>query len=111
MRIGIVSACALFVLVALPSSAPGATPGIWPTAAEVRGVTPELGARDAVCIARYYRGRLSRDVWLPPYYKLTRAQKLVTDAGFSRCMSVAQRAALIARQDTLYFGEHPAELR
>jgi hypothetical protein len=111
MRTGFVAVCALFVLVAVPGVALGATPPRWPTAADVRGVTPELGAKDAVCIARYYRGRLSRDGWLTPYYRLTRAQKVVTDAGFSRCMSPGQRAALIAREDTLYFGTHPAELR
>ena len=111
MRIGIVSALALFVLAAVPSAAMGATPPRWPSAADVRDLTPELGAKDAVCIARYYHGRLSREGWLTPYYRLTRAQKLVTDAGFSRCMNFEQRAALIARQDTLYFGRHPAELR
>jgi hypothetical protein len=110
MRAGIIWVLALLVLAAGAGTAVAATPPRWPTAADVRIVTPELAAKDAACIADYYRGKLSRKGWLTPYYKLTRAQKLVTDAGFNRCMTREQRAALIAREDSLYFGKHPVEL-
>ena len=81
----------------------------WPTPADVRSYTPGLGADDAACVARYYRGRLSRKAWLTPYFKLTPAQKAVTDAGFDHCQTKAQRIALIERQEAIYFGKHPAD--
>ncbi len=74
----------------------------------MRAATPGLTAKEAACIARYYHGRLSGKVWFTPYYKLTPAQKVVTDAGFERCMTVraahgAGRAAGRAR-----LGQAPA---
>ena len=109
MRTGRVCALALSALVAIPgaASAAGAPPS-WPTAADVRSYTPGLGAKDAACVARYYHGRLSRKAWLTPYFKLTPAQKAVTDAGFNDCQTRAQRVALVERQETTYFGQHPA---
>ena len=111
MRAGVILAGALLVLAALPGMALAGTPAKWPSAAEVRAVTPALAAKDAACIARYYHGRLARKAWLTAYYKLTRAEKIVTDAGFTRCMTLERRAALTEHEDALSFGEHPAELR
>jgi hypothetical protein len=109
MRTGRVCALALVALAAIPSGAGAAgAPPSWPTAADVRAYTPGLGAKDAACVARYYRGRLSRKAWLTPYFKLTAAQKNVTDAGFNRCETKAERVALVERQETIYFGKHPA---
>ena len=102
----------LVALAALPCAAVAATPAPrWPSADEVRAITPGLAAKDAACIARYYRGRLSRKAWLTAYYKLTRVEKIATDAGFTHCMSLARRAALAEREDVLSFGRHPAALR
>lgn len=109
MRTAIVSLAGLLVLLALPGAAFTATPR-WPSAGDVRRATPGLGAKHAACIARYYRGRLSGKAWFTPYYDLTPAQKVVTDAGFERCMTVAERTALVERQGVLDWGEHP-ELR
>jgi hypothetical protein len=104
-----------FVLAALAALVPAAgadTPAsTWPSAAEVRAITPGLAAKDAACIARYYHGRLSRTAWLTAYYKLTRVEKIATDAGFTHCMSATRRAALAEREDALSFGRHPAALR
>lgn len=111
MRAGAILAGALLALAALPATGLAGTPGKWPSAAEVRAITPGLAAKDAACIARYYHGRLARTAWLTTYYKLTRAQKIVTDAGFTRCMTLARRAALTEHEDALSFGKHPAELR
>lgn len=110
MRTGRVCALALFVLVAIPAAAGAAgAPPSWPTPADIRSYTPGLGAKDAACVARYYRGRLSRKAWLTPYFKLTPAQKAVTDAGFNHCQTRAQRIALVERQEAIYFGKHPAD--
>jgi hypothetical protein len=110
MRPRSVCGLAVLALTAVSSGAGAAgTPPSWPTAADVRAYTPGLGAADAACVARYYQGRLSRKAWLTPYYKLTRAQKAVTDAGFDHCQSKPQRIALIERQEVLTFGEHPAD--
>lgn len=111
MRAGVILAGALVALAALPGMALAATPAKWPSAAEVRAVTPGIAAEDAACIARYYHGRLSRKAWLTAYYKLTRSEKIVTDAGFTRCMTLEQRAALAEHEDALSFGKHPASLR
>jgi hypothetical protein len=111
MRAWIIGALALLAFAALPGAALAATQPKWPSMADVRELTPALGAKDADCITKYYHGKLTRKAWLTPYYKLTREEKLVTDAGFTTCMNRGQRAALIMRQDTLYFGKHPAELR
>jgi hypothetical protein len=105
VRRGIV--LALLVFVALPSIALGAQPKPWPSAADIRAYAPTLGVKDSVCIARSYRGKLSRKGWLTPYYKLTPKQKLVTDAGFTKCMKRAARVAFIARQEALFFGKQP----
>jgi hypothetical protein len=109
MRTGRVCGVLLVVLAAIPAAAGAAgAPPDWPTPADVRSYTPGLGAKDAACVARYYRGRLSRKAWLTPYFKLTPAQKAVTDAGFNRCQSKAQRIALVERQEAIYFGKYPA---
>jgi hypothetical protein len=110
MRIGRICTLALVVLAAIPAAAGAAgAPPSWPTPADIRSYTPGLGAKDAACVARYYRGRLSRKAWLTPYFKLTPAQKAVTDAGFDHCQTKAQRIALIERQEAIYFGKHPAD--
>ena len=111
MRAAVIAACALVALAALPGMALAATPAKWPSAADVRAVTPGLAAKDASCIARYYHGKLSRRAWLTAYYKLSRAEKIATDAGFTRCMTRARRAALAEYEDALSFGKHPAALR
>jgi hypothetical protein len=109
MRTGRVCALALFVLAAIPSAALAAgEPPTWPSAGDVRSYTPGLGLKDAACVARFYRGRLSRKAWLTPYFKLTAVQKRVTDAGFDHCETKAQRIALIERQEAIFFGKHPA---
>jgi hypothetical protein len=110
MRTGLIAALALLVLVALPATAPAAPPAAYPSAADVRASTPGLGAHDAACIADYYRGRLTRTAWRTPYYKLTRGEKLVTDRGFDRCMTLSERTTLIEREDTLSLGRHKTEL-
>jgi hypothetical protein len=112
MRAVVLLASALVALAALPSAA-GADTSVpqWPSAGEVRAVTPGLAVKDATCIARYYHGRLSRKAWLTPYYQLTRVEKIATDAGFTHCMSLARRAALAEREDVLSFGRHPDALR
>jgi hypothetical protein len=100
----------VLVLAAIPGAAGAAgAPPSWPTPADVRSYTPGLGAKDAACVARYYRGRLSRKAWLTPYFNLTPAQKAITDAGFDHCQTKAQRIALIERQEAIYFGKHPAD--
>jgi hypothetical protein len=110
MRTGRVWGLALLVLAAFPVAAGAAGgPQAWPTAADVRSYTPGLDAQDAACVATFYRGRLSRKAWLTPYFKLTPAQKAVTDAGFNRCQTKAERIALVERQETIYFGKHPAD--
>jgi hypothetical protein len=109
MAMGRIWGLALLVLAAVPVAAGAAAPPqAWPSAADVRSYTPGLNAKDAACVANFYRGRLSRKAWLTPYFKLTAAQKAVTDAGFNHCQSKAQRIALIERQETIYFGKHPA---
>src|SRR4051794_18937712 len=109
MRTGRVCVLAVLALTTVSSAAGAAgAPPSWPSAADVRSYTPGLGAKDAACVARYYQGRLSRKAWLTPYFKLTPAQKAVTDAGFDHCQSKAQRIALIERQEAIYFGKHTA---
>ena len=109
MRTGRVWGLALLVLAAVPGAAGAAGgPEAWPTAADVRSYTPGLDMKDAACVANFYRGRLSRKAWLTPYFKLTPAQKTVTDAGFNHCQTKAQRIALIERQEAIYFGKHTA---
>ena len=105
MRAGVLCAFACVVLAALPSAALGAPPARWPSTAEVRQYTPGLSAKGAACIARYYHGRLSRKAWLTPYYKLTDADKVTTDAGFGKCLTRSQRVALIASEEALSFGK------
>lgn len=106
MRTSLVWAVGLLVVLALPTSALGATPR-WPSATDVRTATPSLSAKDATCIASYYHGRLSGKAWFTPYYKLTPAQKVVTDAGFARCMTLNERRALVQRQGVIDWGKQP----
>jgi hypothetical protein len=110
MRTGLIAALALVLMVVLPAAAPAASPAASPSAADIRANTPGLGARDAACVADYYRGRLTRTAWQTPYYKLTRSEKLVTDRGFEQCMTLSERTELIEREDTLSLGRHAAEL-
>jgi hypothetical protein len=107
MRNAIAWAIGLLIFVALPGAALAATPPRWPSAGDVRAATPGLSAEDAGCIARYYHGRLSGKAWFTPYYRLTPAQKVVTDAGFERCMTREQRTALVEHQGELDWGKYP----
>jgi hypothetical protein len=101
-------ALALLTLALLPAAALGAKPTpAWPTAQDVQKGEPGLLAKDAACIARYYRGRLSRKLWLTQYYDLTAAQKATTDAGPEHCMTLAQRTATDARLFAVIAGKHP----
>ena len=107
MRSALAWAGGVLVLLALSGSASAATPPRWPSAADVRAATPGLTAENASCIARYYHGRLSGKAWYTAYYNLTPAQKVVTDAGFARCMTVKQRTALVEQQGVRDWGSHP----
>jgi hypothetical protein len=69
-----VVAVVLLAVVALPGVAMAA-PVRGPSASDVRQQEPGISAGDAVCIARFYDGRLSRADWLAPYFSLTPAQK------------------------------------
>jgi hypothetical protein len=98
---------ALMLVAALPSAALGATQVPWPSAKDITAAEPGVGAKAAGCMATFYRGRLSRDAWLTPWWKLTRAEKLVTDAAYSRCLNRAERIAAIERPVTALVGAHP----
>jgi len=101
-------ALALLTLAVPPAAALGAKPApAWPSAQDVQRGEPGLLAKDAACIARFYRGRLSRRLWLTRYYDLTAAQKAATDAGPEHCMTLAQRIATDARLFTAIAGKHP----
>ena len=101
-------AVALVIVAAVPAAALAAKPApAWPTAQDVLKGEPGLHAKDAACIARYYRGRLSRKLWLTQYYDLTAAQKATTDAGPEHCMTLAERIATDARLYTEIAGNHP----
>jgi hypothetical protein len=95
----IVAACALLLLalLALPAGALAAQPApAWPSVKDLQQ-DPGVLTSDAVCMARYYRGRLTRKAWLTPYWNLTRAEKIATDAGTEHCMTRAQRIAMAER--------------
>ena len=97
------AALAAVVLVTLPATSAGAEPSAWPTAADIRANTPGLGAEDAQCVARYYRGRLSRKAYLTPYYDLTQAEKATQTTGFDRCLGDEERLALLVRAEEALF--------
>jgi hypothetical protein len=98
----------LLVLLTVPGTAPAAKPvPAWPSAQDLQTGQPGVLARDAVCMARYYRGRLSRAAWFTQYWNLTAAQKIVTDAGPEHCMTPAQRLAMTERIYTAIAGEFP----
>jgi hypothetical protein len=103
--------CALallaFVLVAGPAVALAGPPATWPSAADLRKAEPGIRPGPAACMARYYRGRLTRVLWFTPYYKLDVAQKRVTDVAYARCMTRAQRVASIQGDLASAFGKHP----
>jgi hypothetical protein len=94
----VVVACALLLVVlSLPAGGAAATPApAWPTVKDLQQ-DPGVLTKDAVCMARYYRGRLTRKAWLTPYWNLTRAEKIATDAGPEHCMTLAQRIAMAER--------------
>ena len=98
---------ALMLVASLPSGALGATPVPWPSAKDITAAEPGVGTKAAGCMATFYRGRLSRDAWLTPWWKLTRAEKLATDAAYSRCLDRAERIAAIERPVTALVGAHP----
>ena len=101
-------ALALLTLAVVPAAAQAAKPvPAWPTAQDLIKSEPGLQAKDAACIARYYRGRLARKLWFTEYYDLTPAQKVTTDAGPEHCMTLAQRVATDARLFTVITGKHP----
>jgi hypothetical protein len=110
MRIGLIAVLVVLAAALAPAVAAAAQPVTWPSAADVLASTPTLGAKDASCIAGYYDRRLSRAAWYTPYYALTARQKLVTDKGFEHCMTLAERTALIAHEDTRSLGKHTAEI-
>jgi hypothetical protein len=101
-------ALALVLLVVVPAAALAAKPApAWPTVQDIQKGEPGLLTKDAACIARFYRGRLSRTLWLTQYYDLTAAQKRTTDAGAEHCMTLAQRIATDERLFTVIAGKHP----
>ncbi len=93
---------AALVLPVAVSAAPG-----WPSSKDVMGATPGIVARDAACVARFYRGKLSRAAWFTPYHALTRAQKIVTDGGFDHCMTKREQVAMLTRGLARDYGKHP----
>ena len=97
---------ALLLVASLPSAALGATRVPWPSARDITAAEPGVGGKAAGCMATYYRGRLSRDAWLTPWWKLTRPEKLVTDAAYARCLNRAERIAAIERPVTSLVGAH-----
>jgi hypothetical protein len=112
MKAGPIGALALTVLLlcGLPAVSLAAKPApAWPSAQDLRRSQPGLRAADATCIARFYRGRLSRKAWFTEYYALTAAQKVVTDAGPAHCMTRRERVAMDERLYTALLGKH-AEL-
>jgi hypothetical protein len=110
MRRGSIAALAALILVALPGTALGAKPApVWPTVHDLQQEEPGLRVSDAACIVRFYRGRLSAKAWHTQWYALTRAQKLVTDAGEMRCLDKAERIATTVRGLASVVGAH-AEL-
>jgi hypothetical protein len=100
-------AFALLVLAALPGAALSATRVPWASAHDIQLAEPGMLPADAACVAHYYRGRLSRDLWFTHWYGLTPAQKLITDAGYRACMTPAQEAATIGRSFAKVVGDHP----
>ena len=96
--------------VGLPNAATGATPPRWPTVSDVRNAEPGIAAEDAACMARFFRGRLSRSDWLAPYYARTPAQKRTSSAGRARCMTLDERVATVEQGFVAVLGRHP-ELR
>jgi hypothetical protein len=107
MRIAIAAALLLMLLLAVPGGAPAAQPPPeWPTVQDIQK-NPGVLARDAACIARYYHGRLSRTAWLKPYWDLSPAEKLATDAGPEHCMTPAQRIAESTRFFNMIAGDVP----
>lgn len=104
------SALVLLVLMTLSGTALAAQPApTWPTVQDLEK-DPGVLARDAACLARYYRGRLTRKAWLTPYWDLTPAEKLATDAGPEHCMTLAQRIAWAERFFTAIAGKLPAQV-
>jgi len=74
---------------------------------DIQTAEPGMLAADAACVAKFYRGRLSRDLWFTPWHSLTRAQKVITDAGYTKCMTPAQKAATLERSLASVVGKHP----
>jgi hypothetical protein len=97
----------VLVVLTLPSTILAAKPApAWPTAQDLQQ-DPGVLHRDAVCMARYYHGRLSRKAWFTHYWDLTAAQKLATDAGPEHCLTLAQRIAWAERFYTAIAGKLP----
>jgi hypothetical protein len=94
---------------ALPGAATGATPPRWPTVSDVRNAEPGIAADDAACMARFFRGRLSRSDWLAPYFSRTPAQKRTRSAGRAHCMTLDERVATVEQGFVDVLGRH-AEL-
>jgi hypothetical protein len=98
----------LALLVTLPAAALGAKPAPpWPSAKDIAKGGLGMQPRDAACIARYDRGRLSLAAWLKPYWDDTAAEKRATDAGLARCMTHAERLAWEQRFFTRIAGKLP----
>ena len=92
MRLGLVSALLALVCVTAPGAVSAADPGPrWPTAEDL--ATSGLKDEQVACIVRFFHGRLTRDLWLRPYYKLTPREKHTNDAGVNRCVAHAERIA------------------
>lgn len=109
VRVRYVSMLGLLALLAFLPVIATAAPR-WPSGQDVRDATPGLTAKDASCIARYYRGRLTRKAWFTVYFELTAREKLTTDAGIDHCMTRVERIALFQQGYEASFGKHP-ELR
>lgn len=89
-------ALALLVAAVVPGAALAAEPSpAWPAVKDIVKMEPGLKADDAACMARYYRGRLSRKAWLTSWSGLTRKQMVATEAGVKRCTTQPERVAML----------------
>jgi hypothetical protein len=112
MRLRAICVLALAIAVLAPTAgaAAAAPPVRWPSAADVLAREPGIGAGNAACMARFLRGRLARSAWLAPYRTRTPAGKLTSDRAHRRCLTRAERIAMVELGFTRALGQH-RELR